>query len=246
MAIRIKLICSALSVSLIAGCAAPNTPGAGGGANYTPVIDLEGVIPERYSHDLSACRQYASAVNPAGQAIAGAIIGGLVGAAIGSAVSSGRRWQGSTTRFGAGYGATSGALGSGGRAVATQERIMTNCMAGRGYRTLDGSTPAAFNGPSPYATTSPYAGQAAPAPVAYNPAEYRPPGRAIPAAAPAQRELGKDTYQAEALAKSQSCAALPMAMLTHKTPGLEMYTIPCESGDVMVVQCEMGSCQELR
>jgi uncharacterized protein YcfJ len=246
MAMKFKLVCCVLSATMVAGCAAPNTPGAGGGANYTPVIDLEGVIPERYSHDLAACRQYARTINPAGNAIAGAIIGGLIGAAIGSSVSRGSRWQGSTTRFGAGYGATSGALSAGGQGVATQQRIMTNCMAGRGYRTLDGSTPAAYSGPSPYASSSPYIGQppAPAAPAVYNPAEYRP--RANVTGTLPQRETGRETYQAEAVAKSLSCGALPTATLTYKAPGLETYSIPCESGDVMVVQCEMGSCRELK
>lgn len=57
---------------------------------------------------------------------------------------------------------------------------------------------------------------------------------------------GRDTYNAEQLAKSQSCATQPRATLTGSGAGFETYSIPCTSGDVWAVRCEMGKCRVLR
>lgn len=248
-----KLVCSALAVAILCGCAAPNTPGAGSGERYTPVVDMQGLDMSRYSADLDSCRSYTRTINPAAEALAGAVVGALVGAAIGSAVSSGTRWQGSTTRFGAGYGATSGTLGAGGRAVVKQETIMANCMAGRGYRTLDATVPVNYAAPSPYvavqvASIAPMAGmvqQPVAIPVAYNPAQYSLPPQQVPVQA-AILPTGTDTYNAERLAKEQSCAALPRAALSAKGAGFETYSVACANGDTIAIRCEFGNCRVLR
>jgi hypothetical protein len=57
---------------------------------------------------------------------------------------------------------------------------------------------------------------------------------------------GQDGFNAERLAKSQSCSALPRAVLTGKGPGFETYSVACESGDALSMRCEFGNCRVLR
>ncbi len=57
---------------------------------------------------------------------------------------------------------------------------------------------------------------------------------------------GQDGFNAERLAKSQSCSALPRAILTGKGPGFETYSVACESGDALSMRCEFGNCRVLR
>lgn len=58
------------------------------------------------------------------------------------------------------------------------------------------------------------------------------------------RATGRDTYNAEKLAKAQSCGAVPMATLVQKGPGYENYTVPCDGGSTLNVRCEFGHCRE--
>jgi uncharacterized protein YcfJ len=102
---------------------------------------------------MESCRVYAKTINPAADMAAGAIIGALIGAAVGSSVGHGTSYQGNLTRYGAAYGATSGGLQAGSRGVVKQETVISNCMAGRGYRTLDASIPVNPSAPSPYRQT---------------------------------------------------------------------------------------------
>lgn len=245
-----RTICALTALAVLAGCAAPpNTPGAGSGDRYTPVIDMQGLDMVRYSADLANCRTYTKTINPAADAAAGAIIGALIGAAVGASVGHGTSYQGSLTRYGAGYGGTSGALQAGSRGVVKQETIMANCMAGRGYRTLDASIPVNT------AVVSPYGPQvvaslggtpaALPAQAAYMPAVYAP---AVPPAAVRAdfRPTGNDTYNAEQLARTQSCAAQPVASLSAKGGGFETYSVPCSNGDTIAIRCEFGNCRILQ
>jgi outer membrane lipoprotein SlyB len=145
-----RFIAAAVAISMVAGCATapPNTPGAGSGDAYTPVIDMQGLDMARYSADLEGCRGYARQLDPNKKAmealIGGIVLGALVGAAVG-----GNRYQ---AEHGAIYGGTAGVTAGGARAVLKQETIMANCMAGRGYRVLSGATIATNStAPSPYA-----------------------------------------------------------------------------------------------
>lgn len=235
-------VCVTLAASLVmAGCAAPNTPGRGSGESYTPVIDMQGLDSSRYQADLDSCRQYTRTINPVGEAIAGAIIGGLVGAAVGASVGSGTRWQGGLTRNTAAYGASYGSLQAGGRGVVKQETIMANCMAGRGYRTLDATVPVNYMAPSPYATVPAVAGgQQLPGMV---PMTY---AVITPQPAAERQESGKDEYTAQRMAKDQQCSAQPKTKLTGKGPGFETYSVACDSGDVWAMRCEFGNCRVLQ
>jgi hypothetical protein len=70
-----------------------------------------------------------------------------------------------------------------------------------------------------------------------------------PPATPTAHSLRNERrYQisAEAFAKSQSCAATPVATLTAVGPGSETYVIPCVSGESLIARCEFGNCRALK
>lgn len=106
------------------------------------------------------------------------------------------------------------------------------------------------------ATTAPAPAQSPPAPMAVAVA----PPAAVPSPAspaspvPVRPETstvqglkgGQDGFNAERLAKSQSCSALARAVLTGKGPGFETYSVACESGDALSMRCEFGNCRVLR
>lgn len=57
---------------------------------------------------------------------------------------------------------------------------------------------------------------------------------------------GKETYQAERLAKEQSCSTAPRAALLARGAGFETYNVPCSNGDALTIRCEFGNCRVLR
>ena len=62
----------------------------------------------------------------------------------------------------------------------------------------------------------------------------------------APRPTGRDTYNAEKLAKNRACAAQPLASLTAKGPGFETYSVPCSDGRAIAIRCEFGNCRVLQ
>lgn len=92
------------------------------------------------------------------------------------------------------------------------------------------NTPEADYGPQAMAGAAP--GQA---PTQAAPVPYR----------PASRPTGRDTYNAEKLAKNRACAAQPLASLTAKGPGFETYSVPCSDGRAIAIRCEFGNCRVL-
>jgi hypothetical protein len=254
--------------ALLTACQTPpNTPGAGVGRHYTPVIDLQAVDQTRYFNDLNSCRSSASMVDAERAELAGLIGGALVGAAIGASISSDRR----VISSGANSGALSGGLHAGGRARSRQEIIMGNCMASRGYRVLDGTANISFvqpvggYPPAPAPMQTPQLPAATPTPVivpqpttaaALPPlpryADGRPaiPGvltvteTSVPKATPAPS--GQDAYQAEQLARRMNCAFSDSSSLVGKGPGYETYGVRCGNGETVVIRCEFGNCRALR
>ena len=91
------------------------------------------------------------------------------------------------------------------------------------------NTPEAEYSPQAAAGAAPAQTQAAP--VAYT---------------PASRPTGRDTYNAEKLAKNRACAAQPLASLSAKGPGFETYSVPCSNGRSIVIRCEFGNCRVLQ
>ena len=148
-----------------------------------------------------------------------------------------------------------------GRALGTQERIITNCMGGRGYRTLDAAfvTPGAgspYSAPNPsqaFAPTAPTQAEAPPAtPVV--PAAVVMAGAALPVVAVDRATLaaaapvphGGDSWTVERLSEVKACNATPKAVLNAKGPGFESYTVGCKNGDALLVRCEYGQCRVMR
>lgn len=262
MLLKTRLISALALTSLLWGCAAPpNTPGQGIGKAYTPVIDTEGADTARYQRDLDTCRKYAGAVDEQKEALEGLVTGMLYGA-MASTLVGGNSY---TTQRAAGVGAFSGSTHAQNTALKKQERIMINCMAGRGYRTLDGAqvSPVAYAPQSsPYAPAPPAAATqpatlpapSAP-PSAFDPAGmdashndrvalgYQP--QAAPTAAPAA-EASKFSYQAERLPEVKACNASPTAKLIGRGPGMESYSVACSNGDLLSVRCEFGNCRVLK
>ena len=248
------------TVALVAGCATapPGTPGAGVGATYTPVIDMQGIADHRrYHSDLAQCRQYAFKIDAqaAGlnEAVGQAIFSGAIMAALGG--------RGRSIDQSASAGMLQGLNRGTGRALNTQERIITNCMAGRGYRTLDAAyvNPGAgspYSAPIPsqaFAPTAPTQAEAPPAtPVA--PAAVVVAGAALPVVAVDRATLaaaapvphGGDSWTVERLSEVKACNATPKAVLNAKGPGFESYTVGCKNGDALLVRCEYGQCRVMR
>ncbi|TQV68050.1 glycine zipper family protein [Exilibacterium tricleocarpae] len=106
---------------LLAGCASDRV-----------IIDRKGVSMAQYAQDRSECEAYADEVNTgekvAEGTAAGAVLGGVFGAIFGDS---------GTAARGAGAGAVSGAAGGAGKAAAEKDRVVKNCLAGRGYKVLN-------------------------------------------------------------------------------------------------------------
>ena len=241
-------LAAAALAALVSGCATPppNTPGAGSGVSYTPIIDMQGVDSARYGRDLGDCRSYAASVDANSAAIGGALGGIIAGAAI-SAMLGGTARQ---NRQIANVGGFTGLSKSTDRAIDKQERILINCMTGRGYRALDGAgmISSATQLPAPTLIQLP-------SPVVVAPVQA--PGASIaamPVAGPGVATLasvkpapqGQDGYNAERLSESRACNPSPKATLTNKGPGVETYTVMCSSGDSLTVRCEWGNCRALK
>lgn len=228
-----RTVCLVMSLTMLGGCAAPGTPGAGVGADYTPVIDLDGVNQGRYSSDLQSCRAYANSINAganaAGAAVGGAIVGALIAAAFGL--------RGRNQADVATYGAVTWGAGAAGHSLSKQQRIITNCMAGRGYRTLDAPY-AIING-----TNSPYA-PVVELSVAAIPVSVQ--TVAAPQSEKSPGPVGTQSFQVEHLDDVRSCAAQPRATLVAHGPGFESYSVQCDGGDSLLARCEFGNCHVLK
>lgn len=108
------------AIALIAGCASDR-----------PIVDMKGVNQAQYRQDLAECRDYADEVNTGGEvakgAAVGAVFGGVLGAVLGDS---------DTAQRGAGAGAVSGGARGADKAEQRKERVVYNCLRGRGYRVL--------------------------------------------------------------------------------------------------------------
>jgi outer membrane lipoprotein SlyB len=124
-----RLVTLAVAMATLAGCA----------QTYQPVVDTKGHDSARYQQDLYECRQYAEQVSPAGQAAVGGLGGAAGGAALGAIT--GALVGGVSAGEGAAFGAaTGGAVGVGAgayRGIDEQQRVIDNCLRGRGYNVLN-------------------------------------------------------------------------------------------------------------
>ena len=122
-----KFLAVAVALATLTGCA----------QSYQPVVDTKGHDTARYQQDLFECRQYAEQTSPAGNAAVGGLAGAAGGAALGAIGGAIAGNAGTGAAIGA---ATGGALGVGGGAysgVSEQQRIIDNCLRGRGYNVLN-------------------------------------------------------------------------------------------------------------
>lgn len=122
-----KTVAALLVMAILAGCA--NT-----GANYRPLVDLQGRSEAQYQNDLNQCQGYAAKVMGAGEKAAiGAVAGAVIGAAIAGLFGGDRRSRNDSSM----YGALAGA-GSGGASGENEQRtIIRRCLSGRGYNVLN-------------------------------------------------------------------------------------------------------------
>ncbi len=223
------------SALLFAGCAAPNTPGAGHGAEYTPVIDLQGVDQGKYGADLAACRQLAKNVDAGRASMEGAIGGAILGAALSGMLGGGRQ----TTIDSANLGGFTGLNAAAADATRQSKAIIINCMVGRGYRALE-VTPALGSYQQPMQTTAAAPSSAVAAPGAAAPM------LPVPAGNPKRPTEGQYAFEAERIPAAKACAAMPQATLVNKGPGFELYSVACRNADTLMVRCEMGNCRPLK
>lgn len=96
------------------------------------IIDTKGVDMGAYYQDLHECRSYAAQVNVGervvGKAVTGAVVGGALGAIVGDSDAAKRA---------AGAGGLLGGVKGAGQAHHEKQRVVKNCMGGRGYRVLN-------------------------------------------------------------------------------------------------------------
>lgn len=107
--------------------------GSGRGPGYSgPIIDPQGVDMTRYEADLSECRAIADQVPVGERAVVGAATGAVIGGAVGAVV--GNR---NTATRGAGVGAIGGGVRGASSGMSERDRVVHNCLRGRGYRVLN-------------------------------------------------------------------------------------------------------------
>ncbi len=108
----------------LAGCASQ--------AGRSVIIDRQGVDMAQYERDLAECTSYAEEVRAGEKVAANAAGTAAVGAAVGAVTGGSER-----ARRGAGVGGIVGGARGGRAAWYEQQRVVKNCLAGRGYRVLN-------------------------------------------------------------------------------------------------------------
>ncbi|UTA49133.1 glycine zipper family protein [Simiduia sp. 21SJ11W-1] len=103
-----------------------------GCARNAPIIDTQGVNMALYQQDLAQCQAISTQVDTGGKVAGGAAGGAIVGGAIGAVLNGSQGAQ-----KGAGVGAISGAARGAASGKQEQQRVVKNCLRGRGYRVLN-------------------------------------------------------------------------------------------------------------
>lgn len=97
-----------------------------------PIVDTKGIDPEVYESDLQECYVFADDVQAGRKILTGAATGAVVGGVIGAAAGNSE-----TAKRGAGVGAASGTLSGTGNVMQERQRVVRNCLLGRGYLVLN-------------------------------------------------------------------------------------------------------------
>lgn len=116
------IIIATLIAATVAGCATR-------GANYVPLVDMQGKDALMFAADTAECQRYAQQRL---DAASGAVVGAIAGALF-MAVLMPRGYRNDGAQQGAIIGGASGAVS----ANDTQETITKRCLAGRGYNVLN-------------------------------------------------------------------------------------------------------------
>lgn len=111
----------------LAACQSGRGPGYLG-----PIIDPQGVDMARYQTDLSQCQDIADQVPVGERAVVGAATGAVIGGAVGAVL--GKR---SSVPRGAGVGAIGGGVRGASSGMSERDRVVHNCLRGRGYSVLN-------------------------------------------------------------------------------------------------------------
>lgn len=97
-----------------------------------PIVDTKGIDVDVYEADLEECYLFADEVQTGKKVVTGAATGAVVGGVIGAAAG-----NSDTAKRGAGIGAASGTLSGTGSAMQERQRVVRNCLSGRGYLVLN-------------------------------------------------------------------------------------------------------------
>ena len=117
-----------LALSLwVSGCASNRT------FVDEPIIDRKGVDMSRYNVDKAECEAYANEVHTGEKVVRGVLGGAVVGGAVGAILNRGP----DSAERGAGVGAVAGGVRGGQEGVHETERVVKQCLRGRGYRVLN-------------------------------------------------------------------------------------------------------------
>ena len=98
-----------------------------------PIIDRKGVDMAKYAVDKAECEAYATEVKRGEKIARGTVGGAVVGGTIGAILNRG----GNSAERGAGVGAVTGGLGGAREGNQEMERVIKQCLRGRGYRVLN-------------------------------------------------------------------------------------------------------------
>ena len=98
-----------------------------------PIIDRKDVDMAKYAIDKAECQQYAAEVKQGEKVARGVIGGAVVGGAIGAIVNRGSN----SAERGAGVGAVTGGVRGTQEGIREQEKVVKQCLRGRGYRVLN-------------------------------------------------------------------------------------------------------------
>ncbi len=133
------------------------------------------------------------------------------------------------------------------------DRLRSLCMMAKGYRVvpLDGTAPAPIGESQPNLIgvtppdqhSSAYA--AIPPPVPPVPATPPAPIGSAPLISPGISAESKYMFTAEGVAKVSGCNS-PVAAMTSKGAGMEMFAIACPNGTTLAIRCEVDGCRILR
>ena len=97
-----------------------------------PIIDTQNVNLSQYNNDLVACQVYADQVQIAQKATSGAVTGAVLGSVFGAVLG-----NSNTAQRGTGVGAVGGGARGFEDGIRERERVIKNCLIGRGYRVLN-------------------------------------------------------------------------------------------------------------